>query len=38
MVDRIKAAVDAKTDSDFVVMARTDALAVEGTLTPPVEI
>ncbi|MEL0584663.1 MAG: methylisocitrate lyase [Candidatus Thiodiazotropha sp. (ex. Lucinoma kazani)] len=30
MVDRIKAAVDAKVDSDFVVMARTDALAVEG--------
>ncbi|CAN5217403.1 methylisocitrate lyase [soil metagenome] len=30
MVDRIKAAVDAKTDKDFVVMARTDALAVEG--------
>ena len=30
MVDRIKAAVDAKTDDDFVVMARTDALAVEG--------
>ena len=30
MVDRIKAAVDAKLDSDFVVMARTDALAVEG--------
>jgi methylisocitrate lyase len=30
MVDRIKAAVDAKTDSDFVIMARTDALAVEG--------
>jgi len=30
MVDRIKAAVDARTDSDFVVMARTDALAVEG--------
>jgi methylisocitrate lyase len=30
MVDRIKAAVDAKTDSQFVVMARTDALAVEG--------
>ena len=29
MVDRIKAAVDAKSDSDFVVMARTDALAVE---------
>lgn len=30
MVDRIKAAVDAKTDSQFVLMARTDALAVEG--------
>lgn len=30
MVDRIKAAVDAKTDTDFVIMARTDALAVEG--------
>ncbi len=30
MADRIKAAVDAKTDPDFVVMARTDALAVEG--------
>src|SRR2546423_291618 len=30
MVDRIKAAVDAKTDPDFVVMARTDALAGEG--------
>ncbi len=30
MVDRIKAAVDAKTDSDFVIMARTDAIAVEG--------
>lgn len=30
MVDRIKAAVDAKTDPDFVVMARTDALSVEG--------
>lgn len=30
MVDRVKAAVDAKTDSDFVIMARTDALAVEG--------
>lgn len=30
MVDRIKAAVDAKTDPDFVIMARTDALAVEG--------
>jgi len=30
MLDRIKAAVDAKTDSDFVIMARTDALAIEG--------
>ena len=30
MVDRVKAAVDAKTDSDFVLMARTDAAAVEG--------
>lgn len=30
MVDRLKAAVDAKTDPDFVIMARTDALAVEG--------
>ncbi len=30
MVDRIKAAVDARTDSNFVIMARTDALAVEG--------
>jgi methylisocitrate lyase len=30
MVDRVKAAADAKTDADFVVMARTDALAVEG--------
>jgi methylisocitrate lyase len=30
MVDRIKAAVDAKTDSSLVIMARTDALAVEG--------
>jgi len=30
MVDRIKAAVDARTDEQFVVMARTDALAVEG--------
>jgi methylisocitrate lyase len=30
MADRVKAAVDAKTDSRFVVMARTDALAVEG--------
>jgi len=30
MVDRIKSAVDARTDDDFVIMARTDALAVEG--------
>ena len=30
MCDRIKAAVDAKTDHNFVVMARTDALAVDG--------
>jgi methylisocitrate lyase len=30
MVDRVKAAVDAKTDADFVLMARTDALQVEG--------
>jgi methylisocitrate lyase len=30
MVDRIKAAVDARTDAEFVIMARTDALAVEG--------
>jgi methylisocitrate lyase len=30
MVDRIKAAVDARTNSDFVIMARTDALASEG--------
>jgi methylisocitrate lyase len=30
MVDRIKAAVDARTDPGFVVMARTDALAGEG--------
>ncbi len=30
MVDRIKAAVDAKTDAKFTVMARTDAFAVEG--------
>ncbi|MTC58536.1 methylisocitrate lyase [Providencia rustigianii] len=30
MVDRIKAAVDARTDENFVIMARTDALAVEG--------
>ena len=36
MIDRIKAAVDAKTDDDFVVMARTDALANEG-LYPAIE-
>jgi methylisocitrate lyase len=30
MADRIKAAVDARTDPSFVIMARTDALASEG--------
>jgi methylisocitrate lyase len=30
MVDRVKAAVDAREDDQFVIMARTDALAVEG--------
>jgi methylisocitrate lyase len=30
MVDRVKTAVDARTDSQFVIMARTDALAAEG--------
>ena len=30
MVDRVKAAVDARPDASFVIMARTDALAVEG--------
>ncbi|MFZ9934174.1 MAG: methylisocitrate lyase [Arenimonas sp.] len=30
MTDRVKAAVDARTDSGFVLMARTDAIAVEG--------
>jgi len=30
MVDRIKAAVDARSDPGFVIMARTDSLAVEG--------
>jgi len=30
MIDRIKSAVDARTDEKFVIMARTDALAVEG--------
>ena len=36
MVDRIKAAVDARTDEQFVIMARTDALANEG-LTAAIE-
>jgi methylisocitrate lyase len=36
MCDRIKAAVDARTDPQFVVMARTDALACEG-LEPAIE-
>jgi len=30
MVDRIKAAVDARTDDNFQIMARTDAIAIEG--------
>ena len=30
MVDRVKAAVDARSDDQFVIMARTDALAAEG--------
>jgi methylisocitrate lyase len=30
MVERIKSAVDARSDPDFVIVARTDALAVEG--------
>ena len=30
MVDRVKAAVDARSDREFVIMARTDAAAVEG--------
>ena len=30
MIDRVKASVDAKTDADFVIMARTDALSVDG--------
>jgi methylisocitrate lyase len=30
MVDRVKAAVDGRTDANFVIVARTDALAVEG--------
>jgi len=36
MVDRIKAAVDARHDASFVIMARTDAIAVEG-LNPAIE-
>ena len=36
MVDRIKAAVDARRDDSFVIMARTDALAVEG-MQPAIE-
>ncbi len=36
MVDRVKAAVDARTDASFVIMARTDALASEG-LEPAIE-
>ena len=36
MVDRIKAAVDARVDGDFVIMARTDAIAVEG-IEPAIE-
>jgi methylisocitrate lyase len=36
MVDRVKAAVDARTDEDFVIMARTDAIAVEG-IGPAIE-
>ena len=35
MVDRIKAAVDARTDEQFVIMARTDALAERGIGTRP---
>jgi methylisocitrate lyase len=30
MVDRVKAAVDARTDTDFFIIARTDAIAVDG--------
>ena len=36
MVDRVKAAVDARTDPDFFLIARTDAIAVEG-LEPAIE-
>jgi methylisocitrate lyase len=35
MVDRIKAAVDARLDSNFVIMARTDSLAGEGLAVRP---
>lgn len=38
MVDRIKAAVDARIDPEFVIMARTDALAVEDISTTIVRI
>ena len=34
MVDRVRAAVDARDDPDFMIMARTDALAVEGLQSP----
>ncbi|PYF80934.1 methylisocitrate lyase [Marinomonas alcarazii] len=36
MVDRVKACVDARVDDNFVIMARTDALAVEG-MEPAIE-
>jgi methylisocitrate lyase len=36
MVDRVKAAVDARSDEQFVIMARTDSIAVEG-LEPAIE-
>jgi len=36
MVDRLKAALDAKSDPDFIIMARTDALTIEG-LNPTLE-
>jgi len=38
MVDRIKAAVDARTDPEFVIMARTDALAGEGLAAPSIAV
>ena len=34
MVDRIKCAVEARQDPSFVIMARTDAFASEGTANP----